>query len=288
MSETIRRRRQLLRGRPADPAPGVGGGYSGPFQPNRPSGLTLIIDTPLNDVDAEGITRTFGGGETVMDEAAPFGPACYQQSYPEGHTGGGVGGQLELALPVLTTMYCAVNVKFSDGYVTHYNQEKFLYPIVGPDSNEHPPYPLNIYRRDGDSSGDIGQSYRRSPQGDTRLEEDGVTPVRDQFAFEQTSNAEFITKGVFNHLEILYEGVADVGAPEPQEGPYPARLRCWINNVLVIDDTVTAWWNGTDLGFRLFRLDDTRGGGPDIENGPLTAPQNRRLSGLAIYGLAAA
>ncbi len=283
----IRLCRKLRRPSKGRIVPAPGGGL---YQRNRPAGLTLIKDSPLNDVDAEGWTRTFGGGFQTIDPEAPFGPLVYEQRFNAGHDGGGAGGQLELALPVLTTMYFATNVKFSANYITHFNQEKLCYPIVGPDSNEHPPYPLNIYRRDGVSGplGEIGQSYRRSPQGDQRKELDGVTPVRDQFSFNQTSDAAHIVKGQYRELEILYEGTSTVAAPNPQAGPYPHRLRCWINNVNVVDDMVAAWWNGSDLGFRTFRLDDTRGGGPDIENGPIPAQQSRFFSGAAIYGIPAA
>ncbi len=286
------RRRQQLRGGSGMPeAPVIGGSYN----PNRPGGLILVKDSPLNDVDAEGWTRTFGGGFTANDPTAPYGPACYEQRFNAGHDNGGAGGQLELVLPVLTTMYCAVNVKFTENYSLHAFEEKFWYPTVGPDGNEHPPYPMNIRRVANDSgpSGQIQQTYRRSPQGDQRTIDDvpfgsGGVPISDQFNYGQTSAAQYVTKGQWALCEMLYEGTGTVGPPITNGGPYPHRLRCWTNNVLVIDDMVAAWWNGTDLGFRLFRLDDTRGGGPDLLNGPLPAQQSRFFSGLSIYGLSAA
>ncbi len=278
---TNRLHRIKLRGRPVEsPAePGGGSGdYSGPQRPNMPSGHSLVINAPMNSL-SEGWTMPFGAGFFANDVDAPFGPTCYEQRYSAGVDGGGPGGAFHVALPNLSTMYCALNVKFNADYWVHSNSEKLWYPQLGNDASPtRDSYPCNIYPAGITQGPDFSYLYRTTPQGDG---------VFDPFASGHDDNPPpNILKGAWQHIEALMEhGSGTYGVKD-------GRLRLWTNGILVVDALVAFAWGTagsplSNLRFRNFRLDDTRGGGQDLVNGPIPAQQSRFFSGLYISGISA-
>lgn len=137
MSMAALRRRRIVQATAAPPA----------WAPNLPSGLTLRgnsnfdpgdignLDTDWYGTDGLG-WRDYDGtvGSVVTAADNPWGASAFRSQYPGNNHGNGAGGTPIFEDGWFEKQYrrfytCAL-VALSSNYITHYNREKFFYPLT--------------------------------------------------------------------------------------------------------------------------------------------------------------